>query len=140
MTTIVWRGLMLAFGSAAVACFIGAAVIDERIELDVASTPKEMNLGEVDSDTSHRCEFVLTNNGRVKAHLSETRSTCGCTVGETSRQKLSPGEEAQLHVSVKAGNDSGTVVRTVYVEVANEEATLRNVIAVPIRLTVRSKR
>ena len=126
----------MVFFTLASACFIGAAVVDERSELELTPTPLKVELGTVELETSHRCEVLLKNTGRSAAYLNEARSTCGCAIAEISRRQLRPGEHASLNVTVKAGAEKGTIVRSIYVEVANDEKTLLNVVEIPIRFTV----
>ena len=140
MAHITVRGLVICLFVGSAICVLGAAAVDERRELDVVSTPAEINLGQVNPETSHPCTIVLKNVGWAAVHIGEVRTTCGCTVAKTAHQVIEPRGKTSVNVTVKTGTDSGPVVRTVYVEITNEQSTLLDIIAIPIRLTVRGQR
>lgn len=119
-----------------VACLAGAALLDSRRDLAIESRPAAMNLGTVDVDSSHTIPVQLINTGRRPLVVVKTRSSCGCTVARISQSRLNPREQTALTETLKAGRTPRPLVRTLFVEIANPELGLTEIVSIPISLTV----
>ncbi len=58
--------------------------------------------------------FVYKNDSAVDLNIKGTSASCGCTVSKVDKQKLSPGEEANLEVAFNSFGYSGEVRQFVY--------------------------
>ncbi len=52
-------------------------------------------------------EFTFTNSGRVPLLITDTRSTCGCTVADFPRNPVPPGETGAISVRFDTQNKNG---------------------------------
>ena len=58
--------------------------------------------------------FVYKNDSPVDLNIKGTNASCGCTVSKVDKQKLAPGEEANLEVAFNSLGYSGEVQQFVY--------------------------
>jgi hypothetical protein len=59
--------------------------------------------------------FRLTNTGDAPLVLSGTRSSCGCTVGDYTREPIAPGEQGHVSVQFNSAGRMGFQSETLYV-------------------------
>ena len=61
------------------------------------------------------CEFLITNTGRSKLNIRQTRATCGCTVSKPEKSNLKAGESSIIKVSFDSARRSGEQNKTIMV-------------------------
>ena len=44
--------------------------------------------------------FVLTNTSRRTIEIASIRTTCGCTVADSSTRSVGPGESVEIHTAL----------------------------------------
>ncbi len=58
--------------------------------------------------------FVYKNDSRVDLNIKDTNASCGCAVSKVDKEKLRPGEKANLEVAFDSHGYSGEVRQFVY--------------------------
>ena len=71
--------------------------------------------------------FRFTNTGDAPLVITGTRSSCGCTVGDYSREPIPPGEEGYVSVNFNSAGRGGFQSETLYVQtnIEGPDARLR---------------
>ncbi len=67
-------------------------------------TWKSMNLdlGEIKVGEVKELSFEFTNNGAEAINILEAKGSCGCTVVDYPKDKIAPGESAQISANFKS--------------------------------------
>lgn len=72
------------------------------------------DFGRIEQGEVAKHVFVYKNDSRVDLNIKDTNASCGCTVSKVDKQKLRPGEEANLEVAFNSRGYSGEVRQFVY--------------------------
>jgi len=82
-----------------------------------------------------RAEHVFTfrNDSKSELNISGTNATCGCTASNIDKQKLLPGESANLRVAFNSHGYEGEVRQFVYV---NTDSPDKGVVKFTIKANV----
>ena len=70
-------------------------------------------------------EFVFTNEGDAPLVIKKVSTSCGCTAALASEEKIEPGKEGRIKASFNSSGYSGRIVKYVYVESNDAEASRR---------------
>jgi len=70
-------------------------------------------------------EFVFTNEGDAPLVIEKVSTSCGCTAALASEDKILPGKEGRIKASFDSRGYSGKVVKYVYVESNDSDASRR---------------
>jgi hypothetical protein len=70
-------------------------------------------------------EFVFTNEGDVPLAIEKVSTSCGCTAALASEEKIGPGKEGRIKASFDSRGYSGRIVKYVYVESNDADASRR---------------
>jgi len=70
-------------------------------------------------------EFVFTNEGDAPLVIKKVSTSCGCTAALASDEKIEPGKEGRIKASFNSTGYSGRIVKYVYVESNDAEASRR---------------
>src|SRR5205085_9439862 len=60
--------------------------------------------------------FKYQNTGRTPVHFKSVRTSCGCTVAQTQKDRVEPGETGEITATYKIGDHTGVQTKTVNVE------------------------
>src|SRR6266571_4336680 len=60
--------------------------------------------------------FKYQNTGDKPVRFKSVRSSCGCTVAQTQKEEVPPGEKGEITATFKIGGRTGTQVKAVTVE------------------------
>lgn len=85
-----------------------------RIQIE----PTTFDFGEVGSDQVSEHRFTVKNIGNEVLGITRVSTSCGCTSAEVDKEKLAPGEEAELLVTYDSGlmkHEKGKIERFVYI-------------------------
>ena len=67
------------------------------------------------NDSPLNAKILLKNSGSDTLHITKVKPTCGCTTAPLSKDKLAPGEVADLNVSLRISSSSKNVTKTVHI-------------------------
>lgn len=87
--------------------------VNKTPEVSFAKT--EHDFGKIFSGEKVTYSFSLTNTGDGPLIIVNTRSGCGCTVGDYPREPIPPGGEARIKVSFNSAGRRGFQSETVRV-------------------------
>lgn len=65
--------------------------------------------------------FKFKNEGRGKAGIETTESSCGCTTASGTLKTYKPGERGEMAVEVDTKDKKGIIIKTVMVKMAHNE-------------------
>lgn len=65
------------------------------------------DFGQLQSGEKVAYAFRFTNTGNAPLVITDTRSGCGCTVGEYSRQPIAPGQSGRINVMFNSAGRRG---------------------------------
>jgi hypothetical protein len=71
------------------------------------------DFGQVVEGTRVKHEFTVKNNGKADLIIGQVQSSCGCTVAQSDKKRLSPGEETQLPVTFDTSHERGHASRRI---------------------------
>lgn len=71
------------------------------------------DFGHVLEGTQVKHEFTIKNTGRADLIIGQVQSSCGCTVAQTEKKRLAPGEETQLPVTFDTSHERGRASRRI---------------------------
>lgn len=71
-------------------------------------TPSSFDFGDVEFGKILDYTFKLKNAGNEILEIKRVATSCGCTKGEINKEKINPGEEAELLVTYDTGAMSGS--------------------------------
>jgi hypothetical protein len=60
--------------------------------------------------------FKYQNTGDKPVQFKSVHSSCGCTVAQTQKERVGPGEKGEITATFNIGDRTGTQVKTVTVE------------------------
>jgi len=66
-----------------------------------------IDFGELPQMSVYHCEFEFRNAGKSALYIRNVKAGCGCTITQTSRDTLLPGESALLKVEFRSGHKKG---------------------------------
>jgi hypothetical protein len=72
-------------------------------------------------------EFVFTNEGDIPLAIEKVATSCGCTAALASEEKIGPGKEGRIKASFDSRGYSGRIVKYVYVESNDADASRREI-------------
>ncbi|MCS7074764.1 MAG: DUF1573 domain-containing protein, partial [Bacteroidia bacterium] len=75
----------------------------------------EYNFGKIRQGEKVSTDFVFKNTGKQDLIIRKTKSSCGCTVTESEKKVLKPGESSRIKVTYDSFNKSGNESKTVTV-------------------------
>lgn len=64
--------------------------------------------------------FKYQNSGGNAVHFKSVHSSCGCTVAQSQKETVAPGEKGEITATFNIGDRTGTQIKTVTVETAEE--------------------
>ena len=67
--------------------------------------------------------FKYLNTGKTPIHFKSVKTSCGCTVAQTQKDEVKPGEKGEITATFKIGDHTGTQIKTVTVETDEVPAT-----------------
>jgi hypothetical protein len=70
-------------------------------------------------------EFVFTNEGDALLVIEKVATSCGCAAALASEEKIGPGKEGRIKASFDSRGYSGRIVKYVYVESNDADASRR---------------
>lgn len=70
-------------------------------------TPKYFNFGEAEYGQILTHSFLVKNTGKAVLEIKRIATSCPCTTAEIEKEKINPGEEAELLVKYDTGAMSG---------------------------------
>ena len=123
---------MVAAGRAAL-FLVGAA----GSAADVRAVFKEtsFDFGKVKQGEVLTHEFVFKNSGTQALVVERVETTCGCTAALVSADKIPPGKEGKIKVSLDTHGYAGRMTRYVYL-VSNDAASSRRELSVAADIEV----
>ena len=71
------------------------------------------DFGEVVEGTPVKHEFTIKNTGQAELIIGQVQSSCGCTVAQSDKKRLAPGEETQLPVTFDTSHERGRANRRI---------------------------
>jgi hypothetical protein len=60
--------------------------------------------------------FKYQNAGRTPIHFKAVRTSCGCTVAQTQKDRVEPGEQGEITATYKIGDHTGRQIKSITVE------------------------
>jgi hypothetical protein len=88
--------------------------VTARAELKWEQTQLELHPGPSDKQAIGR--FKYQNVGDKPVQFKSVHSSCGCTVAQTQKERVEPGEKGEITATFNIGDRTGTQVKTVTVE------------------------
>ncbi len=73
------------------------------------------DFGTIRQGETIKTEIKITNTGRSKLNIRETKATCGCTVSKPEKSNLKPGESSTIKVSFDSAGRSGEQLKAITV-------------------------
>ena len=61
----------------------------------------EHDFGKILTNSTHNCEFKITNSGKKVLVIHQVNASCGCTTPEKPEKPILPGESDVIKVSFK---------------------------------------
>lgn len=103
---------------------ISAAHAKQRARVPGHITFEEsfFDFGTVTEGDIVRHTFKLRNEGRGKAGIVKTETSCGCTTASGALKTYAPGESGEMEVVVDTKGKKGIVIKTVTVTLENNDA------------------
>src|SRR5713101_4918425 len=89
-------------------CFIA------RAELKWEQTQVELHPAVGDKEAIGH--FKYQNTGYKPVRFKSVRSSCGCTIAQTQKEEVPPGEKGEITATLKIGGRTGTQVKAVTVD------------------------
>ena len=81
---------------------------DQGINLPkIEITPKSFDFGEIKYGETVEYIFMVKNIGKDILEIKKVATSCACTAGSINKERINPGEEAELLVSYDTGAMSG---------------------------------
>jgi hypothetical protein len=88
--------------------------VTARAELQWEQTQVELHPGPTDKQAIGH--FKYQNVGEKPVQFKSVHSSCGCTVAQTQKERVEPGEKGEITATFNIGDRTGTQVKTVTVE------------------------
>jgi hypothetical protein len=83
--------------------------------------PYFWDFGQVKQNLVLAHEFTFKNSTDKTLNITGLNTSCGCTVSETTRKTLAPGESTQVKVQFNSKGYKGKAQQFVYVNTDNQE-------------------
>ncbi len=83
------------------------------------------DFGKIKQGDTLNHEFVFTNEGDAPLVIKNVSTSCGCTAALASAEKIEPGKEGKIKASFNSRGYSGKIVKYVFVESNDAEASRR---------------
>jgi Protein of unknown function (DUF1573) len=71
------------------------------------------DFGTVLEGTPVKHEFTIKNSGKADLVIGHVQTSCGCTVAESDKKRLAPGEQTQLPVTFDTRHEKGHASRRI---------------------------
>ncbi len=78
-----------------------------KLRPEIEITPQFFDFGEIKYGEVASYTFSVKNLGNEILEIKRVDTSCACTTAKTSKEKISPSEEAELRVSYDTGAMSG---------------------------------
>ena len=88
--------------------------ITARADLKWEQTQVELHPSPADKQAIGH--FKYQNTGDKPVQFKSVRSSCGCTVAQTQKERVEPGDKGEITATFNIGDRTGTQVKTVTVE------------------------
>ncbi len=88
--------------------------ITARAELKWEQTQVELHPAIGDKEVV--AHFKYENTGDKPVRFKSIRTSCGCTVAQTQKEEVPPGEKGEITATLKIGGRTGTQVKAVTVD------------------------
>ena len=85
-----------------------------RAELKFEQTSVELHPALGDKEAVGH--FKYQNTGRTPVIFKAVRTSCGCTVAQTQKDRVEPGEKGEITATYNIGNHTGTQIKSITVE------------------------
>lgn len=121
----------IAAGLAALALTAAAGAADVRAVFRETS----FDFGKVKQGEVLTHEFVFKNAGTQPLVVERVETTCGCTAALVSADKIPPGKEGKIKVSLDTHGYSGRLTRYIYL-VSNDASSGRRELSVAVDIEV----
>src|ERR1700751_4504689 len=95
----------------ALSMFLAAAA---RGELKWEQTQLELHPSPTDQEAVGH--FKYQNTGDNPVRFKSVHTSCGCTVAQTQKEEVPPGEKGEITATLKIGDRTGTQIKNVTVE------------------------
>jgi hypothetical protein len=100
-----------------------------RAELKFDQNVVELHPGVGDKEAVGH--FKYENTGKTPIHFKSVKTSCGCTVAQSQKEEVKPGEKGEITATFKIGDHTGMQVKTVTVETDQSPSA-------PVILTLRA--
>ncbi len=120
---------------------ISATQAQETIKAaKISVSPESWDFGKVTEPKIQIHNFVVKNLGNDTLIIQGVNTTCDCTKAKISKNKLEPGETAELRVSFEPGLTSaqGKIKRNIYIE-SNDPQQATKIISILLELDTNLK-
>jgi hypothetical protein len=112
--------------------------VTARAELKWDQTSIELHPAAADKQAIGH--FKYQNSGSKPVRFKSVRTSCGCTVAQSQKEEVPPGEKGEITATFNIGERTGTQVKTVTVETDDPEhattvLTLKAVIPQQLEIT-----
>ncbi|MDP3143011.1 MAG: rhodanese-like domain-containing protein [Candidatus Omnitrophota bacterium] len=128
------KGLIFVF----IIAFTVSAFADEGPKIEV--TPQSWDFGKLTEPKIQTHNFAVKNLGNDTLVIKRISTSCGCTKAKISKDKLVPGETAELKVTFEPDLTSaqGKLKRSIYIE-SNDPQQSTKIISILLELDVSQK-
>ncbi|SRR5579875_298011 len=79
----------------------------------IAAPAPSYDFGTVLEGTPVKHEFTIRNTGQADLIIGHVQTSCGCTVAQSDKKRLAPGEETQLPVTFDTRHERGHASRRI---------------------------
>jgi hypothetical protein len=115
------RCVRLMFGIAAAVLIAAAPVFSADSPAATPTGPQPRitasnpvyDFGTVLEGTPVKHEFTVRNTGQADLIIGQVQSSCGCTVAQSDKKRLAPGEATQLPVTFDTRHEKGPATRRI---------------------------
>lgn len=80
----------------------------------------EFSFGDVINGEIVSYDVVLTNDGNAPLEIEYVSTSCGCTIAESDKDVIMPGEHATIHIEFDSGahgpDSNGELKRQVFIQ------------------------
>ncbi len=96
------------------------------------------NFGNVSQNPDNKTSFKLTNNGQSDLIIRQSKASCGCTLGQMTKNILKPGETTDFNVTFSTiGKPAGVQNQTLTV-ITNDPANPRTELRIEANVEVKN--
>jgi hypothetical protein len=88
--------------------------VTARAELKFEQTQLEVHPSVSDKDAVGH--FKYQNTGDKPVRFKSVRTSCGCTVAQTQKEEVPPGDKGEITATLKIGDRTGTQIKNITVE------------------------